>query len=144
MIDHIKPNLNKSNKVSNTLNDLHNKDAKENLIKKLWVLDRLRGHNFMTWKILDRAVKIWKQEESTNPEILVKYFSPGMTWYITEIDIKNEWLAFWYVFDEFYREWELWYVNLEELSLIKNRLWLPIERDKFFDERAHLNDIIKK
>jgi hypothetical protein len=136
--------LNKSNKVSNTLNDLHNKDAKENLIKKLWVLDRLRGHNFMTWKILDRAVKIWKQEESTNPEILVKYFSPGMTWYITEIDIKNEWLAFWYVFDEFYREWELWYVNLEELSLIKNRLWLPIERDKFFDERAHLNDIIKK
>jgi hypothetical protein len=35
MIDHIKPNLNKSNKVSNTLNDLHNKDAKENLIKKL-------------------------------------------------------------------------------------------------------------
>jgi hypothetical protein len=140
MLDNVKKS-NNSNKISKTLSVINEgKFKKSMLIKKLWRLDGLRWHKFMTKEILNKAEKIWKQEENSNPVILVKYFSPSMTFYVTEIDINNSEQAFWYVVDESYWQWELGYINLEELSLSRNRIWMPVERDLYFDKNT-LNDV---
>lgn len=118
--------------------------VKRNLILELWRLDRLRGHKFITKAILNKAETVWRQEEEDNPNIIVKYFSPNTTWYITEIDINNEALAFGYVVDEQTKEGELWNINIKELSIIKNQIRMPIERDLFFWNNKRINDIKKK
>ena len=129
-----------TSKVGTVLNTLKTwKDSKTRLIKKLSHLDKLRGHKFITKAILDKAEKVWKQEDKTDPKILVKYFSPSMTWYITEIEIDNPTQAFGYVKNEAYWEWEFWYINLEELSIARFNSWLPgikmpVERDLFLKD----------
>jgi len=136
--------LKSPSKVIKTLNWLkQKKDEKHILIKNLWSLDRIRGHKFITMEILNKAEKIGKQEEVKNPQILVKYFSPSMTFYITEIETSNPQQAFWYVVDENSWKGELWYINLLELSQSKNWIWMPIERDMYFIKNT-INDIKPK
>ncbi len=137
-----------TSKVGTVLNTLKTwKDSKTRLIKKLSHLDKLRGHKFITKAILDKAEKVWKQEDKTDPKILVKYFSPSMTWYITEIEIDNPTQAFGYVKNEAYWEWEFWYINLEELSIARFNSWLPgikmpVERDLFFRKWKTMNEAL--
>jgi len=140
-MQNIKFSSGSNNKVSETLKGIKSLwDEKSKLIKNLWKLDRLRWHKFLTKEILTKAEKIWKQESSLDPEILVKYFSSDMTFYITEIEVDNPKQAFWYVVNESYWEWEFGYVDLESLSLAKNIIWMPVERDKYFYKKT-INEI---
>lgn len=116
--------------------------VKKNLCLELGRLDKIRGHKFMTKKILNKAERIWRNSEQDDAKVLVKFFSPSMTWYISEIDIKDEWIAFGYVIDESTKEWELWNISLKELSLVRTPFWLPIERDLYFSEDYSLDAIM--
>lgn len=129
-------------KVINSINSVKSiKDEKEVLIKKLGMLDRMRWHKFITKEILEKAEGIWKQDSDSNPRIVAKYFSPSLTFYVTEIDQKSPEYSFWYVFNEQYGEGEFWYINLTDLSQTKTPPFrLPIERDMHF-EKDRLWDI---
>lgn len=111
---------------------------KEEIIKNLWSLDKIRGHKFMTKEILTLAEKIWNQEwKWENTKILVKYFLWNWTWYVTEIISNQE--AFWFIKG---LENELWCINLNELSKLRWKFWLPVERDCFFKSwKTLLSDI---
>lgn len=65
-------------------------------------------------------------EAQPDPIVFVKFFDPcGWTWYATEYDpVKREFFGFVRGFEE-----ELGYFSLNELSSVKNKLGLGIERD---------------
>lgn len=147
MIEDIKMSSSGTNKVSNTLSSIKTwTDIKTKLIRKLSHLDKMRGHKFMTKGILDKAEKIWKQNNESDPKILVKYFSPSMTFYITDIDMENPEYSFGYVFNDQYKEWEFGWINLVDLSLAKNSYWMPVERDMHFtkDNMSEVVPSLKK
>ena len=64
----------------------------------------------------------------------VKLFNPtGVgTWYLTELDEKNN-VAFGLAG---VHEWELGYIDLNELAAYKGQFGLGIERDKWFQPKA--------
>lgn len=66
-------------------------------------------------------------EAHPDPLVLVKFFDPcgSWTWYATEFDpVRREFFGLVRGLEE-----ELGYFNLDELSSVKNRLGLGIERD---------------
>ncbi len=142
MIEDIKMSGSGTSKVSNTLSSIKTwTDIKTKLIRKLSQLDKMRGHKFMTKGILDKAEKIWKQDNEADPKILVKYFSPSMTFYITDIDVEHPEYSSGYVFNDQYKEWEFGWINLVDLSIAKNSYWMPVERDMHFT-KVNMSEVV--
>ena len=84
----------------------------------------------LTKEILDRFKKIGSQENSDDPEIIVKFFDPTSSWkwYATEYDPKNK--IFFGLVDGHEKEWGSF--SLEELESVKGLFGLGIERDLHF------------
>ena len=72
------------------------------------------------------------QEDNPDPLIRVKFFTPdaGWTWYATEGSPEGgDCIFFGYVVGV---EPEWGYFSLAELSSVRGKLGLPVERDRFF------------
>ena len=84
----------------------------------------------LTKEIEDRFKKIGSQENSDDPEIVVKFFDPtgSWKWYATEYDPTNK--TFFGLVDGHEKEWG--YFSLEELESVKGLFGLGIERDLHF------------
>jgi hypothetical protein len=80
------------------------------------------------------------QEKIKNPKILVKFFTPwsNWSWFVTEAEKQEDgdWLFFGMVHG---LEKELGYFVLSELTSIRGRFGLKIERDMHFE--GNLSDI---
>ncbi|MEK7232295.1 MAG: DUF2958 domain-containing protein [Elusimicrobiota bacterium] len=69
-------------------------------------------------------------EAQPDPVVFVKFFDPcgSWTWYATEYDpVRREFFGFVRGFED-----ELGYFSLDELSSVKNKLGLGIERDLYW------------
>ena len=73
---------------------------------------------------------LYSTEDQEDPLCIIKLFTPdaNWTWYIIEIDDKEE-LCFGYVVG---LEQELGYFTMSELSSLRGKLNLPVERDMGF------------
>lgn len=86
----------------------------------------------LTKELEKRFEKVWSQEEVKDPIVITKFFHPmsDRTRYATEYNPEDK-IFFWFVD---WLEWERWYFSLQELNSV-NIHWLPMERDKFWDEK---------
>ena len=73
---------------------------------------------------------LYSTEDQKDPLCIIKLFTPdaNWTWYIIEIDDREE-LCFGYVVG---MEQELGYFTMSELSSLRGKLNLPVERDMGF------------
>ncbi len=89
----------------------------------------------MTKQLERRFAQVGAQDETHDPIIVAKYFSPGgaMTWYATAYDPATK-MFFGYVsiFGDWNDEWGNF--SLEELESFKGALGLGIERDLYWKE----------
>ena len=89
----------------------------------------------LTKALLTRFQKVGSQEQTKDPIIIVKFFSPSgsATWFATEFN-PNDGCFFGYVTGLGYDEWG--YFSLHELSTTKcPPFGLHIERDLHFSEK---------
>ena len=86
----------------------------------------------LTPELLERFREIGRQEETKDPLVIAKFFTPdaGWTWYATEYDEAEE--MFFGLVVGF--EAELGYFSLAELESARGTLGLPVERDLYFSE----------
>lgn len=87
--------------------------------------------------------KLYSQEESADPTVQVKYFTPdsSWTWYATEGEpAGDDFRLFGFVIG-FEREWG--YFMLSELEEARGPLGLPIERDLHFTP-APISEVLKR
>lgn len=87
----------------------------------------------ITPELLRAFREIGRQEETKDPLVIAKFFTPdaGWTWYATEYDEAEE--MFFGLVVGF--EAELGYFSLAELESARGALGLPVERDLYFSER---------
>jgi hypothetical protein len=93
----------------------------------------------LTKEVLARFKKVGQQEGNPNPIVCIKFFDPcgSWTWYATSYTPEDR-CFFGYVVG-FEKEWG--YFSLDEMSSVKNRMGLGIERDLHFTA-GHFNDVI--
>ncbi len=86
----------------------------------------------LTKELENRFLKVWSQADVSDPIVIAKFFHPfhPWTWYAVEYDAVDR-IFYGYVDSEF---WERWSFSLAEFKTI-NIHWLPMERDKFWDEK---------
>jgi Protein of unknown function (DUF2958) len=105
----------------------------------------------LTKALLKKLPALYSQENNPDPMVVCKFFTPdaGWTWYAIEgspvdangfYDTKKEKVD--YVFFGLVSgiEVELGYFALSELTSIRGKLGLPVERDMYF-EPTRLSDI---
>lgn len=87
-------------------------------------------------KLLTKALRkrfelVGRQEESPDPIVICKFFDPtgSWTWYATEFDGDDTFFGYVVGFEK-----ELGYFSLSELSQVRGRFGLGIERDLHFGE----------
>ena len=85
----------------------------------------------LTQTLRNRFEQIGRQDESPDPIVVCKFFDPtgSWTWYATEFDGDDTFFGYVVGFAK-----ELGYFSLRELSEVKGRFGLGIERDLHFDE----------
>ena len=85
----------------------------------------------LTQTLRNRFEQIGRQYESPDPIVVCKFFDPtgSWTWYATEFDGDDTFFGYVVGFAK-----ELGYFSLRELSEVKGRFGLGIERDLHFDE----------
>lgn len=91
-------------------------------------IDRLRGHSLMTPELREALPKLYSQENTPDPMVVVKYFCPysQAVWFVTEFDGEDTMFGW---ADLGFGCGELGYMSLSELSeTCKGRLPL-VERD---------------
>ena len=84
----------------------------------------------LTKQLRRRLPKLYSQEEKgLHALALNKFFTPDAhwTWYASEFDGRDVFFGF--VDGDFP---ELGYFSLSELRLVRGRLGLPVERDRYF------------
>jgi hypothetical protein len=83
----------------------------------------------LTKEILSKLPQLYSQENNPDPIVQVKFFDPcgSWTWYGIEFDGKDKFFGLVDGFEE-----ELGYFSLSELSSVKNKMGLGIERDMYF------------
>ena len=86
-------------------------------------------------KLLTKALRkrlppLYSQEDVEDPLVVVKFFHPATdwTWYAIEFDGADLFFGLVSGFDV-----ELGYFSLSELSSVKGRLGLGVERDLYFE-----------
>lgn len=90
----------------------------------------------LTIELLDRFAKIGRQEDSSDPIVVAKFFNPtgAGTWYATEYDPESkEFFGFVSIFGDWNDEWGSF--SLAELENYQGKFGLGIERDLYFDEK---------
>ena len=90
----------------------------------------------LTKKLLARFAKIGRQEDSTDPIVVAKFFNPAGagTWYATGYDPETkEFFGFVSIFGDYNDEWGPF--SLTELESYRGKFGLGIERDLYFDEK---------
>ena len=91
----------------------------------------------LTDTLRKRFQEIGRQDETTNPIIVTKFFNPtgAGTWYITEFYPEDQ-CVYGYVTGLGYDEWG--YISLLEIKAYKSPLGIGIERDISFEEQRFL------
>jgi len=90
-----------------------------------------------------RLPALRSQEESSNPFVYAKFFTPDAqwTWYVTEGSVEeDDFIFFGYVIG-LENEWG--YFSLAELESVRGPLGLPIERDLYFTE-GPFEDVMRR
>lgn len=93
------------------------------------LIDRRRGHSLMTPELREALPALYSQENTPDPMVVVKFFSPysQAVWFVTEFDGEDTMFGW---ADLGFGEGELGYMSLSELSETVGRLGLPlVERD---------------
>jgi len=95
-------------------------------------------------KLLTKAIemqlpKLYSQEKTKDPKVIVKFFQPWgeWTWYGIEYDGEDTFFGYVIGFEK-----ELGYFSLSELKSVRGPFGLKIERDKFF-KKTELSKIKK-
>jgi hypothetical protein len=85
----------------------------------------------LTKELENRFNEVWSQEEVSDPIVIAKFFHPmsNRVWYATEYDPVEQ-IFFWFVDWDFGERWSF---SLKEMRSI-NVMWLPLERDRYWDE----------
>jgi hypothetical protein len=95
----------------------------------------------MTKALAKITPKLYSQDEKDSSEVkvTVKIFDPcsNWTWYVTEYDSQTG-RCFGLVKG---LEAELGYFDLNELSAVRNKWGLPLERDKWWNEKTTLAQV---
>ena len=99
----------------------------------------------MNTKLLPKALlkslpPLYATEHELDPLIQCKFFYPGFHWRWYAIEFDGEEIFFGYVDGDFP---ELGYFSLKDLTSIRGKLGLPIERDHFF-KPCRLSEVKKK
>lgn len=86
----------------------------------------------LTQEIRKKLPKLYSQEKSEDPTIIVKFFCPwnNWTWYAYEFDGEDMFFGFVVGLEN-----ELGYFSLSELESINGPFHLKIERDLYFDPK---------
>lgn len=90
----------------------------------------------LTKGLLARFAKLGRQEDSSDPVVVAKFFNPtgAGTWYATEYDpASREFFGFVSIFGDWNDEWGSF--SLDELESYHGKFGLGIERDLYFDEK---------
>ncbi len=98
----------------------------------------------LTKGLLERFAKLGRQEDSSDPVVVAKFFNPtgAGTWYATEYDPEEK-IFFGYVsiFGDWNDEWGSF--SLDELESYRGQLGLGIERDLYFGEKR-ISEVMPK
>ena len=89
----------------------------------------------LTKELLKRFEQVGRQEDSSDPLVIAKYFNPcgAGTWYATEYDpISREFFGFVSIFGDWNDEWGSF--SLTELESYRGKFGLGIERDLYYGE----------
>ncbi len=101
----------------------------------------MKKMKLMTKALAKKTPAIYSQDDkpADQVKVTVKIFDPcsQWTWYVTEYDPDTN-RCFGLVVGI---ETELGYFDLNELAAVRNRLGLPLERDKWWDESTTLQDV---
>jgi hypothetical protein len=100
----------------------------------------------LTEELRKKLPPLYSQENVADPMVICKFFTPdaGWTWYATEgsevdadgyYDTDGEKVDFLFFGLVSGVEVELGYFSLSELSGIRGRLGLPVERDRYFQPK---------
>jgi len=86
----------------------------------------------LTKEILKKLPPLYSQENNPDPTVWVKFFDPtgSWTWYATEGSQEGDDFIFFGLVDGF--EEELGNFSLNELSSVRGKFGLGIERDMYF------------
>ena len=98
----------------------------------------------LTKKLLARFAKLGRQEDSSDPIVVAKFFNPAGagTWYATEYDpASREFFGFVSIFGDWNDEWGSF--SLTELESYRGKFGLGIERDLYFEEQP-ISKVISK
>ena len=90
----------------------------------------------LTKGLLERFAKLGRQEDSSDPIVVAKFFNPtgAGTWYATEYDpASREFFGFVSIFRDWNDEWGSF--SLDELESYRGNFGVGIERDLYFDEK---------
>ena len=90
----------------------------------------------LTKELLARFAKLGKQEDSSDPIVVAKFFNPtgAGTWYATEYDPESkEFFGFVSIFGDWNDEWGSF--SLADLESYCGQFGLGIERDLYFGEK---------
>lgn len=95
----------------------------------------------LTKEIIAKFEKTGRQEDTTNPLIILKIFNPagGETWYMTEYDPENK-EFYGYITGSWTDEWG--YSSLEKMEAVKGPIGIGLERDRYFGYKR-FEDVIK-
>ena len=98
------------------------------------------AHVYLTEEARKTVPALGAMESTSDPTVWVKLFTPdsSWTWYVIETDGTD--LCFGYVVGV---EPELGYFSLSELSAVRGKLGLRIERDLWFTPRPLSEVLIK-
>ena len=101
----------------------------------------------LTKAILDKTPDLLDNDglETHKVKVTAKFFDPtgSFTWYLTEIDKNDKDTCFGFVTSEFHPKGELGYFTISELEEVKGKLGLAIERDKLWDNKITLEEVMQ-
>lgn len=98
----------------------------------------------LTKELLARFAKLGRQEDSSDPIVVAKFFNPSGagTWYATEYDPDSkEFFGYVSIFGDWNDEWGSF--SLAELESYHGQFGLGIERDLYFEEKP-ISQIVPK
>ena len=101
----------------------------------------------LTKEILNKTPDLLDNDglETHKVKVTAKFFDPtgSFTWYLTEIDKSDKNTCFGFVTSEWLPEGELGYFTISELEEVKGQLGLAIERDKLWDNKTTLEEVMQ-
>lgn len=98
----------------------------------------------LTKELLRRFEQVGRQEDSSNPLVIAKFFNPcgAGTWYATEYDPESrEFFGYVSIFGDWNDEWGSF--SLADLESYRSQFGLGIERDLYFDEKR-ISEVVPK